>query len=180
MLSLLNCSVITGLILLMLGVALKSSNPKIRNRILSFPRSVKCSVWFVGLSTLWFLWRHVAFLSEADFGNYKLLIGTVAFGVSVLSFVFVPDFLAVRGLAMLILLWAREVLDSAFLHESDTRLFLVTVIYALIISALYFGAWPYKIREVFEWMNIRTSRFTFLGWTLSSIGLLIFLLSFTY
>ena len=36
---------------------------------------------------MWFLWRHVAFLSEADFGNYKLLIGTVALGVAVLSFV---------------------------------------------------------------------------------------------
>ena len=107
MLDLLNCSVITGIILLTLGISLKSSNAKIRNVILSFPRSVKCSAWFVGLSTVWFLWRHVAFLSEADFGNYKLLIGAVALGVAILSFVFVSDFLAVRGLAMLMLLWAR-------------------------------------------------------------------------
>ena len=135
---------------------------------------------FVGLSTVWFLWRHVAFLSEADFGNYKLLIGTIALGVAILSFVFVPDFLAVRGLAMLILLWAREILDAAFLHESDTRLFLVIVVYFLIVGALYYGAWPYKIRELLEWMNLRASRFIVAGWAFSATGVLILLLSFTY
>ena len=180
MLDLLNCSIITGLILLTLGISLKSSNAKIRNGILSFPRSVKCSIWFVGLSTVWFLWRHVAFLSEADFGNYKLLIGTLALGVAVLSFVFVSDFLAVRGLAMLILLWAREVLDAAFLHETTSRLFLVAVVYFLIVGALYFGAWPYKIRNLLEWMNIRVSRFNFAGWVFSATGVLILFLSFTY
>ena len=180
MLTLLNCSIITGLTLFILGFLLKSSNPKIRNRIFSFPRSVKCSLWFIGLSTLWFLWRHVAFLSEADFGNYKLLIGTVALSVAVLSFVFVPDFLAVRGLAMMILLWAREVLDAAFLHDSETRLFLVTVVYVFIAGALYLGAWPYKIREIIVWMNNKSIRVTMLGWAFSATGLLILLLSFTY
>lgn len=180
MLNLVHCSVITGLILLTFGISLKSSNFKIRNGIFSFPRSVKCSVCFVGLSTVWFLWRHVAFLSEADFGNYKLLIGAIALGVAILSFVFVPDFLAVRGMAMLILLWAREILDAAFLHESDTRLFLVTVVYFLIVGALYYGAWPYKIRELLEWMNNRASRFNVVGWAFSATGVLILLLSFTY
>ena len=40
---------------------------------------------------------------------------------------------------MMILLWAREVLDAAFLHDSETRLFLVTVVYVFIAGALLFG-----------------------------------------
>ena len=178
--SLFQTSLISGLFLSTLGFILIIPKASIRSLIIDFPRSKKLSFLFVGSATAWFLWRHVAFLSEADFGNYKLLIGTLALGVAVLSFVFVSDFLAVRGLAMLILLWAREVLDAAFLHESASRLFLVAVVYFLIVGALYFGAWPYKIRNLLEWMNIRVSRFNFAGWVFSATGVLILFLSFTY
>ena len=76
---------------------------------------------------------------------------------------------------MMILLWAREVLDAAFLHDSETRLFLVTVVYVFIAGALYLGAWPYKIREIIVWMNNKSIRVTMLGWAFSATGLLILL-----
>ena len=83
-------------------------------------RSRLLGLWFVGIATVWF-YGDMSFLGEADFGNYKLLIGTVALGTAILSFVFVPDFLMVRGFAMIILLWAREVLDAAF-QDASSRL----------------------------------------------------------
>ena len=148
--------------------------------MLGFPRSELCSYWLVGIATVWFLWRHVAFLSEADFGNYKVLIGAVTIGTAGLSFVFAADFLAVRGLAMVILLWSREVLNSAFLHEVGSRLFLVSIVYILIVLSIYFGAWPYKLRDFIEWLNRKTARITILAWVFNLAGLAIIALAFTF
>ena len=146
-------SIVTGIFLSIFGILIAKSSGQARSFLLGFPRSKKCSLCFVGIATCWFLWRHVAFLSEADFGNYKLLIGGTALGTAILSFIFVPDFLAVRGLAMLILLWSREVLDSAFLQDPASRLVLVTIIYILVVASLYFGAWPYQMRNLLAWLN---------------------------
>ena len=173
-------SFLTGALLLVVGVMLSVKNNKLRSSILNFPRSKTLSFWFVGTATTWFLWRHVAFLSEADFGNYKLLIGAIALASAILSFIYVADFLAVRGLAMMILLWSREVLDSAFLHEAHSRLFLVSSIYLLIIFSIYFGAWPYKIHDFIEWLRLRNLRISLLGWIFSFFGISIILLTFTY
>ena len=177
--SLLVSSLTTGLALTIFGFLFSRSN-NIRSIILGFPRSKRCSFWFVGISTLWFLGRHVAFLSEADFGNYKLLIGAIALGTGILSFVFVADFLAVRGLAMMILLWSREVLDAAFLNDALSRLILVSVVYILIVLSIYFGAWPYKMRDFLEWLNQRSVRMSAFGWIFTLVGILIISLSFSY
>ena len=173
-------SLITGFIIMFFGIAIARPSSKLRSSMLGFPRSELCSYWLVGIATIWFLWRHVAFLSEADFGNYKVLIGAITIGTAGLSFVFAADFLAVRGLAMVILLWSREVLNSAFLHEAGSRLFLVSVVYTLIIFSIYFGAWPYKLRDFIEWLNRKTSRITTLSWVFSWAGLAIITLSFTF
>ncbi len=178
--SLIQTSLITGFFLAFLGFLILKPKSRVHSSLQNFPRSKTCSLWFVGIATIWFLWRHVAFLSEADFGNYKILIGTIAFATAILSFRYVPDFLSVRGLAMLVLLWSREVLDSAFLHEAGTRLVLVAIIYALISLAIYFGAWPYKMNELLEWLYEKSLRISLLGWILASSGLSIILLSFTY
>lgn len=120
------------------------------------------------------------FLSEADFGNYKLLIGGVAIGVALLSFVYAADFLAVRGWAMLVLLFSREVLDAAFLQDAQSRLVLVSIVYFFIVAALYFGAWPYRMRDLIEWMNRKPGRMEVLGSVILISGLLTSALSFIY
>ena len=81
----------------------------------------------------WFLYRHVFQLSEADFGDYKLIISLVTLFIFFSSFIFTSDFLAVRGLSIVILLYAREVLDAAFLQEPTSRLVHGSVIYLFII-----------------------------------------------
>ena len=180
MLTLFQSSLITGFVLSLLGILLIKPQPTIKAILVNFPRSTKCSFLFLGIATSWFLWRHVAFLSEADFGNYKLLIGSVALGTAILSFIYVPDFLAVRGLAMILLLWAREVLDSAFLQDSVSRLFLVSIIYILIVLSIYFGTWPYKMHEFISWLNRRSGRISSVGYLITLVGITIIILTFSY
>ena len=121
------------------------------------------------LSLAWFLFRYVQNLSEADFGKYKLVIGLVAIFIFFGSFALVKDFLAVRSLSILCLFYAREVLDSAWLQDPPARLFLVTITYILIVSALYFGAWPYRFRDFFEWLAENNKRVQILSVLLSII-----------
>jgi len=81
---------------------------------------------------------------------------------------------------MIFLLWAREVLDSAFLHTSYSRLVLISTMYLLIIAALYFGAWPYKMRDCLGWFDKEIFRMKCLGGLVFTLGLIITFLSFTY
>ena len=176
--NLFQASLITGILLTLVGGMLTRPKSNFRSAFLRFPRSKAFSIWFIGIATTWFLWRHVLFLSEADFGNYKLLIGGVAIGVALLSFVYAADFLAVRGWAMLVLLFSREVLDAAFLQEAQSRLVLVSIVYFFIVVALYFGAWPFRFRDFFQWLGLEKTRTSIFAFAIMITGL--FLLSASY
>ena len=177
--SLFQYSFVTSLLLLTFGLTMWIRRSSICNDILVFARSNKASALLLTISLAWFLFRYVQNLSEADFGNYKLIIGMVAVFIYFGSFALVKDFLSVRSLSILCLFYAREVLDSAWLQDPPSRLLLVTTIYVIIVLALYFGAWPYRFRDFFEWLNIQEKRVKILATTITCISLALLLVSFT-
>ena len=177
--SLFQYSLVTSLLLLTFGLTMWIRRSSICNDMLVFARSNKASALLLTISLAWFLFRYVQNLSEADFGNYKLIIGMVAVFIYFGSFALVKDFLSVRSLSILCLFYAREVLDSAWLQDPPSRLLLVTAIYVIIVLALYFGAWPYRFRDFFEWLNIQEKRVKILATTITCIGLALLLVSFT-
>ena len=65
----------------------------------------------------------------------------------------------------------REVLDAAFLKEPTSRLFLVGIIYLVIVAALYFGAWPYRMRDFLNSVFNNSYAARILGASLSLIGI---------
>ena len=170
---------VTSLLLLTFGLTMWIRRSSICNDMLVFARSNRASALLLTISLAWFLFRYVQNLSEADFGNYKLIIGMVAVFIYFGSFALVKDFLSVRSLSILCLFYAREVLDSAWLQDPPSRLLLVTTIYVIIVLALYFGAWPYRFRDFFEWLNIQEKRVKILATTITCIGLALLLVSFT-
>ena len=177
--SLFQYSLVTSLLLLTFGLTMWIRRSSICNDMLVFARSNKASALLLTISLAWFLFRYVQNLSEADFGNYKLIIGMVAVFIYFGSFALVKDFLSVRSLSILCLFYAREVLDSAWLQDPPSRLLLVTTIYVIIVLALYFGAWPYRFRDFFEWLNIQEKRVKILATTITCISLALLLVSFT-
>ena len=164
---LLTLTLFTGIILFVAGILFLVRNQKLTQKIQDFPRSKILSIIFMSTGCAWFLYRHVFQLSEADFGDYKLIISLVTLFIFFSSFIFTSDFLAVRGLSIVILLYAREVLDAAFLQEPTSRLVHVSVIYLFIILALYFGAWPYRMRDSLNYLFEKPRRASVLG--LSSV-----------
>lgn len=145
----------------------------------SFLRSTSAAIVFFGGSGIWFLFQ-LSQLGEADFGQIKeWLIGI--FGVAgILAFFYLNDFLSVRGVCVLILLLARQFLDSAFLQEPTSRLVLVTQTYVWIVIALYLGALPYRLRDFFKYIYEVPSRAKILGYTFGACAVSLALSSLFY
>ena len=173
-------TLIPGLLLLALGALFLIGNSAITATFKALPRSQTAAYVFFGTGTLWFLYN-VWNLSTADFGEYHVML-TVAFAaVAALSFKLVPDFLAVRGLCVLVLLGAAPLLYSAYMeYDHPRRLFMVTAVYIAISLAIYLGASPFRLRDFFDWLYRVPVRGRLLGAILAVYGLLLVGVAFTY
>ena len=170
---------LTGLVLLFAGAFLLWDAKTAALYAKAFPRSRLAAYVTMGLGSIWFLYR-VLQLGEADFGAYRgyLFVGFAA--IAGLSFVHVKEFLAVRGLSILVLLIARVLLTPAFLQEPATRLFLVSLVYAAIVVAIYLGVSPFRLRDFFNWLFATDRRPRVFGGLLVAYGLLLNIVAFTY
>ncbi|MCC6415954.1 MAG: hypothetical protein IT582_08600 [Opitutaceae bacterium] len=173
-------TLIPGLLMLAFGAALFSGRATVTASLKAFPRSTTAAVVLFGGGAIWFLYK-VWHLPESDFGQYRVILAIVFGAIAVLSFKYVPDFLAVRGLAVLILLSASPLLDAAYMHyDQPQRLFMVSLVYLCIALAIYLGASPYRLRDLFEWLFRAPGRVRVLGAVFAGYGLLLTIVAFTY
>lgn len=178
--SLFFATLLSGILLGCAGGALLSGHSLIISALKGFPRSPVATAVLFGGASVWFLFR-VWNLSVADFGEYRTALFMGFFAVSALSFLYVPDFLAVRGAAGLILLAASPLLDSAYMDwDHPQRLLLVCGVYLGIAISLVLGAQPYRMRDFLEWLCRRPARPKLFGWALLSYGLVLCATAFTY
>ena len=124
-----------------------------------FPRNLPLGIALMLLGTAWFVWN-VNNEPIADFSQFKpyMLVGFGAVGV--LSCIFVQDFLAVRGLAVDLLLLGKLMVDTGRPHLGQSPFVLViqTWAYALVIAGICFTIWPWKLRDLLEWATATESR----------------------
>ena len=124
-----------------------------------FPRHLGSGVVLMLLATVWFVWN-VNLEPIADFSAFKpyMLIGFAAVGLG--SCLFVRDFLAVRGLAVLLLLLAKLMLDTGRPHLGESPLVLVVQgwAYVLVIAGIWFTVTPWKLRDLLEWATASDTR----------------------
>jgi len=133
-----------------------------------------------GVAAAWFLY-YVLNLGPADFGQYRHLLFILFGAVALSSFFYVKDFLAVRGGVILYLLIAAQLLQAAFGHwEIPQRLFLVTLVYAGIVAALYLGTVPYRMRDLLDWLQPRAALVRAAGGVSAGYGALLLVLALTY
>ncbi len=133
------------------ALALLAAPDSSKRACMSFLRSREAAYVAFGAGIIWFLYI-LSQLGEADFGEIKLFLMAIFGGAGVLAFRYLPDFLSVRGVAVLALLACRFFLDSAYMMEPVSRLLLVSLSYIIVVAAMYFGAIPYRARDMFEWI----------------------------
>jgi hypothetical protein len=173
-------TLLPGILFIALGSLFLINNSLIRSLFESLPRSQVAAGVFFGGGAIWFLYN-VWNLSEADFGEYHVALFVGFAAVAVLAFYYVPDFLAVRGLAILALLSAMPLLDAAYGEfQFGQRRFMVTAVYIFIALGIYLGAVPFRLRDFFQWHFATTTRPRVLGGTLVTYGCVLAVVAFTY
>ena len=124
-----------------------------------FPRSLPWGYLLMALATAWFLWN-LSQESIADFASYKniLMLGFAAVGLG--TCVYVQDFLAVRGLAVLMLLLAKLMVDTGrpLLEVTAWVLVIQTWGYALVLAGMWLTISPWRLRDLLAWSTANEKR----------------------
>ena len=123
------------------------------------PRSLPAGVVLMLLATAWFAWN-VSVEPIADFSAFKpYMLGAFA-AVGVFSCIFVRDFLAVRGLAVLLLLLAKLMVDTGRPHlgESEWVLVIQTWAYVFAVIGIWFTITPWRLRDIINWATDSAAR----------------------
>jgi hypothetical protein len=115
-----------------------------------FPRSFPWGVGLMLLGTIWFL-HNLRQESIAEFESMKPLLFALFAGVGIGACVFLKDFLAVRGFAVVMLLLAKMMVDTARWVDTQWRLVIVIWAYALILAGMWFTISPWRMRDLLYW-----------------------------
>jgi hypothetical protein len=117
-----------------------------------FPRSLPFGFALMALGTAWFLY-YLNSESAADFAAYKVHMAVAFAAVGVGTCIFVQDFLAVRGLAIVLLLLAKLMVDTGRPHLGETHWVLVIQAwaYVLVIAGIWFTVSPWRLRDLLQW-----------------------------
>ena len=123
----------------------------------AFPRAEGIGFLLMAIGTTWFLYN-LHSEAIADFAAYKkyMLLGFGAIGV--LTCIFVRDFLAVRGLAICLLLLAWFTLNRTRWADSPARLILVIWAYTWVICGMWFTISPWRLRDILNWWTATSGR----------------------
>jgi hypothetical protein len=122
-----------------------------------FPRAALPGYALMALGTIWFLYN-VNAEAASDFASYKdkMMIFFAAIGLG--ACIFVRDFLAVRGLAVVFLLLAKLMTDTARWVDSDWRLVIVVWAYVLVVAGMWLTVSPWRLRDLINWATASEQR----------------------
>ena len=112
-------------------------------------------------------------------------VGCGAVGIG--SCIFLRDFLAVRGLAVFMLMLAKLMLDTQRIYmleapEADMsgwRLVFAVWAYIIIFMSMWMVISPWRMRDIMEWMLAKPVRLAAKGWFRLAFGILLIVLGLT-
>lgn len=124
-----------------------------------FPRNLPAGILLMLLGTGWFLWNFSQ-ESISDFAALRpyLTAGFAAVGIG--SCIFVQDFLAVRGLAVVMLLLGKLMVDTGRPMLGVTHWVLVIQVWAylLVLAGMWLTISPWRLRDFLNWATANEQR----------------------
>lgn len=173
-------TLLPGLLLILLGLPLVLGSTGYAAVLKGFPRSTTATYVLFGTGAAWFLYG-VWHLSPADFGDYRKILFVAFAIIAALAFKCVPDFLAVRGGCVIVLMAAMPLLDAAYMeYAKPQRLLMVSLVYLLLALAIWLGAQPWRMRDFLTWLFARPGRSRLIGGAVAVYGVVLALVAFTY
>lgn len=168
-------SILLGAVVAALQIYALASPKAFTASVRAFPRSIAWGYLLMALATGWFLYN-VNAEEIADFASIKksLMFAFGAIGIG--TCLYVSDFLAIRGLALLMMLLAKTIVDTARWHDSDWRLVLITWAYAMVIAGIWLTISPWRARDMILWGTATESRLKILSGIRLAFGILLVVL----
>ena len=136
------------------------TNPqKFAESVRKFPRNVPIGIVLMLIGTVWFLWN-LQQESISEFEKLKpfLFAGFAAVGVG--TCIYVQDLIAVRGLAVVLLLLGKLMVDTGrpMLGVTHWTLVIQTWAYVLVVSGIWFTISPFRLRDLLNWATANEKR----------------------
>jgi hypothetical protein len=156
-------------------------NPqKFAASVRKFPRNVPIGIALMLLGTIWFLWN-LNQESISDFANYKQYLFFGFAGVGIGSCIFIQDFIAVRGLAVVFLLLAKLMVDTGrpMLSVTHWALVIQTWAYVLVVAGIWLTVSPFRLRDLLNWATASETRVRVGSAIRLAFGLFVATLGFT-
>ena len=184
--SLANLSVLLGVFLAAVSGYSLAKPDAVARALRTFPRANTPGYMLMLAATAWFLWN-IRIEDMADYREIKhwFYIGFGAVGIG--SCIFLRDFLAVRGLAVFMLLLAKLMLDTQRnymlatpeAYMSEWRLVFAVWAYMIIVMSMWLVISPWRMRDMIEWMLAKPGRLVVKGWFRLGFGILLIVLGLT-
>jgi hypothetical protein len=124
-----------------------------------FPRATGVGYVLVLLGTAWFVWN-LKQESISDFESLKPALFVLFIGVGLGTCIFVKDFIAVRGLAIVLLIMAKTMVDAGRPRLGETPWILVIQIwaYVFVVMGIWFTVSPWRMRDLLYWGTANEKR----------------------
>lgn len=119
---------------------------KTRDWLLAFHRNKPVGYALFGLATLWFILL-LANIDLMEWSNLEPYFIAATVAIAALGFIYLPEYLGVRGVGGLLLLLPQILLDAAFLHPSPAKYVITVTAYAYAITGICLGCTPWLWRE---------------------------------
>jgi len=143
-----------------------------------FPRSEGWGYLLMAIGAGWFLYR----LNQeaiAEFAAYKTYMLLGFGGVALAACFFVPDFLAVRGLSITMLMLSGFVLSKTRFVDTPWRLVLVIIAYMWIVGAMWWMISPWRFRDLIQWTTATPEKTRKLALVRLAVAALVIVLGLT-
>jgi hypothetical protein len=139
------------------------------------PRNYPLGITLMLLATLWFVVL-TGVMDLGEISNIRVKLMAVWAIAGVLLVIFVPGFLAMRGLGCLLLLAAALMLDAAFLPDTPWRYVVTLLAYAWVIGGMVLVYSPHLGRRAIDWATASDARLRAFCWPGVALGLLLLVL----
>jgi hypothetical protein len=130
---------------------------KYREHMVRFPRSELWGRILMGIAAAiaWWIMYHAA-TDEWKWAQPLILIGVPAAYALVINFA--PHYLAMRGMAALMLMLAKVMVDAADVSDSPLRLIVTVLAYLWVVAAIWMTVAPHHFRDIIGYLMANDKR----------------------
>ena len=94
---------------------------------------------------------------------FPLELWILAFILTVLTCLWMPNLLPIRGLSAIFMLFPAEMFHTIRLEPTQWRLVLVVIAYICIVTGMFGMFYPWRIRQFLAWLAAKPYRTAFAG-----------------